>query len=139
MTLIKKIKEALHKPSLVIGFMRGHYRSKIYYSRFKNTLLRQHIIEQFEYRMNSIPKECYNSGQCKECGCAVPALQMDNRACDAMCYPDFVNKKLWNNIVKVASYAPYGEYGLKNDSTNEYIYLIDTNNKRFVKTAYKFN
>lgn len=139
MTLINKINKALHKPSLIIDFMLGTYRTKIYYSRFKEQLLRLHIIEQFEYRMNSIPKKCYNNGQCKECGCSVPDLQMANKSCDDMCYPRFVNKKLWNSVMAASNNAPYGCYGLKDNDEDEFMFLIDPHNKKFIKTYYSPN
>lgn len=45
-------------------------------------------------------KECYNSGQCKICGCKTTALQLANKPCDKPCYPSMMSKKNWNKIKK---------------------------------------
>ena len=41
----------------------GHFRHKLYYSKFK-FLLNKHIVEQFEWRVKAMNKVCYNQGSC---------------------------------------------------------------------------
>jgi hypothetical protein len=72
----------------------GHIRNKIYQSKYRN-IIRQHIIEQIEYRLKVVDRVCYNSGSCKMCGCAMPALQMANKMCHKPCYPPMMSKSKW--------------------------------------------
>lgn len=87
----------------IIPFFQGWYRYKIYYSsgplRF---LMRSHIRSQIDVRIESMDRECYNSGACKECGCATTALQMANKSCEGFCYPSMMNKSQWEYAVKNA-------------------------------------
>jgi len=78
-------------------FFQGHYREKLYYSRWK-FLMRKHIKEQFEMRLELMDRECYNNGQCKICGCDIPALTLSNKSCEGECYPAFHNRKDWKQI-----------------------------------------
>lgn len=78
----------------VRAYFIGHFRHKLYYSKFK-FLLNKHIVEQFEFRLKSMNKACYNQGSCVECGCMTTALQMADKACDGDCYPPFLNKLAW--------------------------------------------
>ena len=90
------------KPTLknIIAYIQGKLRYKLYYSNFV-FLIRPHIREQIEARINSMDKQCYNEGQCKMCGCQTTALQMANKACDKPCYPSILSKKKWNWFKKV--------------------------------------
>lgn len=87
----------------IIPFFQGWYRYKIYYSsgplRF---LMRSHIRSQIDVRIESMDRECYNSGACKECGCSTTALQMANKSCEGFCYPSMMNKSSWKYAVKYA-------------------------------------
>ena len=55
----------------VKAFIQGYYRYYMY-TWFKTKLLREHIVSQYQTRLNSVDKKCLNDGQCKLCGCAVP-------------------------------------------------------------------
>lgn len=81
------------------AYIQGKLRYKLYYSKFA-FLIPLHIREQIEVRINSMDKECYNTGQCKLCGCETTALQMANKACDKPCYPSMMSKRNWNLIKK---------------------------------------
>lgn len=85
----------------IIPFFQGWYRYKIYYSsgplRF---LMRSHIRSQIDVRIESMDRECYNSGDCKECGCATTALQMANKSCEGFCYPPMLSKSNWEYVIK---------------------------------------
>ena len=85
----------------IIPFFQGWYRYKIYYSsgplRF---LMRSHIRSQIDVRIESMDRECYNSGACKKCGCATTALQMANKSCEGFCYPPMLNKSNWEYVRK---------------------------------------
>ncbi len=75
----------------------GNYRYILYYSNLK-FLIRKHILEQIEFRINNMNKECYDSGECIKCGCSTTALQMCNKSCEGKCYPKMLSKKMWNTI-----------------------------------------
>lgn len=86
----------------IISYIVGNYRYKIYYSRFSTRLIRPHIKEQIDIRINSMNEECYLSGQCVICGCATTALQMADKACDKPCYPPMLNEKDWNYLKTIS-------------------------------------
>jgi len=81
-------------PADIWHYLLGNYRYSLYYSSYK-ILLRQHIVEQIEFRVKNMDRECYDEGECKLCGCKTIALQMCNKACDKPCYPSMMNKKEW--------------------------------------------
>ena len=87
------------KPTLknIIAYIQGNLRYKLYYSKFA-FLIRPHIKQQIDIRINSMDKQCYEEGQCKMCGCQTTALQMANKACDKPCYPSMMSKIDWNKI-----------------------------------------
>lgn len=80
------------------AYITGNYRFMIYYSKNFYYLMRKHIREQIDWRMIVMRKECFNTGSCEECGCEVPALQMANKTCDGMCYPEMMDKKTWEEF-----------------------------------------
>lgn len=80
-------------------FIVGHYRYNLYYSKLK-FLIRKHIQEQIEFRINNMKKECYENGECIKCGCRTTALQMCSKSCDGNCYPPLMPKKVWRSIPK---------------------------------------
>ena len=82
----------------VKAFIQGYYRYYMY-TWFKTKLLREHIVNQYETRLNSVDKKCLNDGQCKLCGCAVPQLLWADKACDKPCYPPMMSKKNWYNFI----------------------------------------
>ena len=79
----------------VIAYMQGNVRYKLYYHPLLRYLIPSHIREQIEFRINSMNRECYNTGSCVKCGCATTALQMANKPCEGNCYPVLVNRKTW--------------------------------------------
>lgn len=79
----------------IFYFIQGHIRYELYYSKFA-WLIRPHIREQIEARINSMNKECYNQGSCIKCGCRTTHLQMCNKACNGLCYPSMMNRRKWN-------------------------------------------
>lgn len=81
----------------IISFIVGWFRYYLYYS-LKGKFIRPHIKEQIEVRINSMDRECYNNGSCKECGCSTTALQMANKSCDAVCYPKMMSKIKWKRL-----------------------------------------
>ena len=96
------------KPTLknIIAYIQGNLRYKLYYSKFA-FLIRPHIREQIEIRINSMDKQCYDEGQCKICGCQTTHLQMADKACDKPCYPNMLSKEQWYVINK--NYPVYDE------------------------------
>lgn len=81
----------------ITAYILGNVRYKLYYSRYK-FLIRKHILEQIDFRIKWMKPECYNQGECVICGCATTALQMANKACDAPCYPEMMNKTHWEKF-----------------------------------------
>lgn len=75
-------------------YLLGNYRYSLYYSSLK-ILIRQHIVEQIEFRVKNMEQQCYDEGECKLCGCKTIALQMCNKPCEKPCYPSMMNKKEW--------------------------------------------
>ena len=78
-------------------YTQGNVRYKMYYSKF-SFLIRKHIMDQINFRISVMKKECYDNGECVMCGCATTALQMCNKACEGKCYPSMMNKKMWNKF-----------------------------------------
>ena len=103
----------------IIPFFQGWYRYKIYYSsgplRF---LMRSHIRSQIDVRIESMDRECYNSGACKKCGCTTTALQMANKSCEGFCYPSIMNKSQWEYAVKNARILKDNKNGIYWKLTN---------------------
>ena len=81
----------------IFHYVIGNLRYKIYYSNNRN-LIRQHILEQIEFRIKVMNQECYNKGYCIKCGCHTTALQMCSKSCEGNCYPKMMGKKLWNRF-----------------------------------------
>lgn len=106
----------------VYYYIQGTLRYRLYYSRFK-FLIRKHILEQIDYRINVMNYECYERGECVLCGCSTTALQMCNKSCEGKEYPIMMGKKHWS--YKVTSYH------------GKYCWIWDPNLKRFL--TYKLN
>ena len=73
-------------------YVQGNLRYQLYYSKFK-FLIRDHILDQIDWRIAMMNQTCYDQGSCVECGCVTTALQMSDKACDGMCYPPMMNEK----------------------------------------------
>lgn len=83
----------------ILAYLQGNIRYRLYYSRFK-FMIRAHILEQIDFRIRFMKKECYENGQCVLCGCATTALQMADKACDAPCYPPIMGRGDWHYFKK---------------------------------------
>ncbi len=79
-------------------FLQGNIRYKIYYSPLR-CFIRKHVLQQINFRIKVMKKECYASGSCVECGCKTTALQMCSKACEGGCYPPMMNKKDWGEFI----------------------------------------
>ena len=77
------------------SYIQGNIREKLFYSKRLNFLLPLHIFEQINYRLFVMNKKCYSNGECIECGCATPALQMANKTCKGKCYPIMMDETDW--------------------------------------------
>lgn len=85
------------------AYIQGWSRYYLYYSKALygidlSWLIRRHIHQQIDIRINSMDRKCYIEGSCKECGCATTALQMTNKSCKGNCYPKMMNKKDWKKF-----------------------------------------
>jgi len=76
------------------SYLVGNFRYKVYKTEFQ-WLIRKHIKEQIDWRIEVMNPECYHLGSCTLCGCATTALQMANKACDKPCYPPIMNSIEW--------------------------------------------
>lgn len=90
----------MQKINKIVSYLQGWSRYHLYYSRF-SWLIRKHIREQIEMRINSMNSECYLTGSCIKCGCSTTALQMSNKACEGYCYPSIVDKNRWRRLNKI--------------------------------------
>lgn len=95
------IKELIKNVNNIYHYLLGNYRLKLFYSEYGRYLIRKHILEQIEFRMKVMDRECWNKGECKMCGCETPALQMANKPCDKPCYPEMLSKTAWKSIGKL--------------------------------------
>lgn len=84
----------------VLAYIQGNIRYSLYNSNW-SWLIRKHIKEQIDIRINSMNKSCYNQGSCVMCGCRTTHLQMANKSCNKPCYPIMLNKKTWKGIKKI--------------------------------------
>lgn len=87
--------------SEIIDYFRANFRYWCYYNDDLDikALLPEHIKEQIDFRINvMMDRECFDSGQCKVCGCSTTQLQMANKACDGHCYPVMVDKDTWESF-----------------------------------------
>lgn len=87
------------------NYIQGWSRYYLFYSKeiFKidlSFMIRKHIREQIEVRINSMKDICYLKGQCYICGCATTALQMSNKSCGGNCYPPMMGVKQWELMSK---------------------------------------
>lgn len=82
----------------VIAFCQGNLRYLVYGTKF-NFLIRWHIQEQINFRIEFMQKKCYDSGSCERCGCSTTALQMANKCCDKPCYPPMLNEEDWDKFI----------------------------------------
>ena len=73
-------------------YVQGTTRTIIYYRHPE--FLRQHIKEQFEYRLEVMKPSCLESGECI-CECKTPDLQMADKACVGDCYPKMMSRNEW--------------------------------------------
>jgi hypothetical protein len=118
-----KIKEITIKN--VWAYLQGNYRYFIWYSFpvYRTKLIRGHILEQVEYRLNSMNKDCYNKGFCK-CGCKTINLQFADKTCVDICYPYLVSKMMWEFLKRTK----------KPVQLNGVYWLLDIKRKLFIKT-----
>jgi len=81
----------------VFAFLQGNIRYRMYYSDYK-FMLPLHIVEQIEWRIEVMDRECHDNGQCKICGCSTTALQMADKTCPKPCYPKMMDRHFWRNF-----------------------------------------
>ena len=99
--IMKKAKPTLKN---IIAYIQGNLRYKLFYSNFA-FLMRPHIREQIEVRINSMDPICYGNGECKICGCQTTHLQMADKACDKPCYPEMLSRKNWKSLKEGLFYS----------------------------------
>lgn len=78
-------------------YIQGNIRHKLYYSKYK-WLLRRHIREQIDFRIQRMKPECYANGSCIMCGCETTKLQMADKSCDNHCYPSMFKAGSWKHF-----------------------------------------
>lgn len=85
------------------AYIQGHVREWLFYSKRLNWLIPLHIFEQINYRIFVMNGTCYSNGECVECGCPTPALQMADKPCDGACYPEMKDSTDWEIYKRVNS------------------------------------
>jgi len=98
--LVTHFKKSKNKLSDSINYIYSHYRYRLYYSETFGHLMRPHIREQIDFRIQVMNKDCYTSGSCKHCGCTTTHLQMSNRMCEGKEYPPILDKDHWDMFSK---------------------------------------
>ena len=83
----------------IIAYLQGNFRYKLFYSKYFHWLMRSHIREQIEYRINSMNRTCFENGSCIKCGCQTTHLQMANKSCRGECYPRMHDSHLWKTLI----------------------------------------
>lgn len=78
-------------------YVQGNVRYKLYYSKYK-WLMRRHIREQIEFRIQRMKPECYIEGACTICGCETVKLQMAYKTCEGHCYPVLMGAGDWKHF-----------------------------------------
>lgn len=91
MTLLKA---AIQNPKKIYNYFLAEYRVFLSNNSL-GFLIREHIREQYDYRITAMKEACRSNGACVECGCKTPDLQYGNLACEGNCYPDMMNKEEW--------------------------------------------
>lgn len=94
----------------ILAYNQGTIRYKLYYSKRFRRLIRKHIREQIEFRIEVMDRSCYENGSCKLCGCKTTALQMANKACDKPCYPPMMDKGCWKDFLNHIMVGVKGAY-----------------------------
>ena len=94
--------------SNIKNYIEGNIRYSLYYSKYFKWLLRDHIVEQIEYRINSMRQNCYTMGQCEMCGCSTTALQMCSKPCEGHCYPSMLFFKIdWDHAKEIGYFEDF--------------------------------
>jgi hypothetical protein len=109
------------------AYIQGNIRQRLFYSKRWNWLLSLHMFEQINYRLFVMNKQCYSNGECIECGCSTPGLQMANKACEGKCYPVMMNETDW--LIYKREYNIEFKYG--NKSKSREFELRISHHKRF--------
>ena len=128
-TNLRKLLNSRNPVSQARDFFEGTYRHNLYYSEYPifRKLMRKHIKEQIEYRVRMMSADCYNNGQCTECGCETIALQMADRSCDGHCYPPMMTKRKWKKYLNHDLVFAKGGYWRASTADNSPQYYIETN------------
>lgn len=99
--MINLVKKLRRNPRLMWNYFLGNYR----YFLYKNNipLIRKHIKEQYEWRLELANPSCLDNGACIKCGCTTPQLLFSPESCEGSCYSDLVSRKLWKQIKNAKS------------------------------------
>jgi len=123
---IKKIINREEPPMSIWYYLQGNYRYWLYYSKFKSILIRKHILEQIDFRIKIMNKQCYQNGSCIKCGCMTLQLQMCNKPCKGLEYPPIVDRITWDSFMKDHTIIKWKEYIWLLNNDNKLVILIQT-------------
>jgi hypothetical protein len=116
MTIKQTLKMLWEDPLNVWYWFQGTFRQYL----FDNcpVLIREHILDQYLYRMSKAP-ECSRNRSCIFCGCKTNDLFFADKACglskltdanikifgkDTYCYPKMMSKQKWNNFKQLNNF-----------------------------------
>ncbi len=117
----------------VYSYIQGNIIYKCINSKNWKWLIPKYIQEQYEYRVNTMNKQCYDQGSCIACGCETTQLQAAYRACENDCYPYMLTYKEWKQLKQK-------RHILKLSYNNtEIIWGINTDLKKFYKLVINNN
>lgn len=60
----------------------------------------KHIREQAAWRLTQVKPACKMLDSCTICGCEVSSLVYEDSPCEGFCYPEMMDKKVWNMYKK---------------------------------------
>ena len=100
MSITGKLKRFLRD---VRAYIQGNIRCWLYYNGY-SYLIPWHIKDQIRIRINSMKRECFDSGSCIKCGCKTTALQFANKSCDGDCYPYMMSVRSFLNMLEGGIY-----------------------------------
>lgn len=100
-------------PKNIWWWIQGETRMLLY--KHVPFMLRSHIKEQFEYRLDVVDEDCLLQKSCKVCTCSLPSLLFADKPCskikmtpttrttlfghDGICYNKMLNKKEWKQLI----------------------------------------
>lgn len=111
--------------SNVWAYLTGNIRFWLSRHRATRWMVGEMTILQIIFRLFMMDDECYDNGQCKECGCKTINLQFASKRCKGDCYPELMRGRKFIKFLN-GKVTKVGKNVWKLDVKNE-----GENSKRF--------